>query len=194
MISSTCWCRTAAARRHNFEEMFTLLEGEVKFTFRGQTMNVSEGAAVNIPANAPHQFRNDSGKTVHMLCMCTPAGQEEFFAEVGDRFANRNSPPPQLSAEEKADAGKGPLSWRRNIGRNCSSRRSCRGWPAQDTWLHPPHSSRSQPRTYAIRPDRQPRQQSSPPGPRAPSVGLDSLSKVRFAVERHRRPGRRFHR
>ncbi len=92
--------------RHNFEEMFTLLEGEVKFTFRGQTMNVSEGAAVNIPANAPHQFRNDSGKTVHMLCMCTPAGQEEFFAEVGDRFANRNSPPPQLSAEEKAECGK----------------------------------------------------------------------------------------
>ncbi len=92
--------------RHSFEEMFTLLEGEVEFTFRGQTMNVTQGATVNIPANAPHQFRNASGKTVHMLCMCTPSGQEEFFAEVGDRVASRNSAPPQLSKEEQAVRGK----------------------------------------------------------------------------------------
>ena len=92
--------------RHSFEEMFTLLEGEVEFTFRGQTMKVTQGAAVNIPANAPHQFRNTSGKTVHMLCMCTPAGQEEFFALVGDRLASRTSPPPQLSKAEQAERGK----------------------------------------------------------------------------------------
>ena len=91
--------------RHSFEEMFTLLEGEVEFTFRGQTMKVMQGATVNIPANAPHQFRNASGKTVHMLCMCTPAGQEEFFAQVGDRVASRTSPP-QLSKEEQAERGK----------------------------------------------------------------------------------------
>ena len=59
-------------------------------------MKVTQGATVNIPANAPHQFRNTSGKTVHMLCMCTPAGQEEFFAQVGDRVASRTSPPPEL--------------------------------------------------------------------------------------------------
>jgi len=92
--------------RHSFEEMFTLLEGELEFTFRGQTMNVSQGTTVNIPANAPHQFRNASGKTVHMLCMCTPAGQEEFFAQIGDRVVSRNSPPPQLSKEEQAERGK----------------------------------------------------------------------------------------
>ena len=92
--------------RHSFEEMFTLLEGEVEFTFRGQTMKVTQGATVNIPANAPHQFRNASGKTVHMLCMCTPAGQEEFFAQVGDRIASRTAAPPQLSKEEQAERGK----------------------------------------------------------------------------------------
>ena len=92
--------------RHSFEEMFTLLEGELEFIFRGQTMNVAQGATVNIPANAPHQFRNASGKTVHMLCMCTPAGQEEFFAQVGDRVASRTSPPPELSKEEQAERGK----------------------------------------------------------------------------------------
>ena len=92
--------------RHDLEEMFTLLEGDVEFTFRDQTMNVPQGATVNVPANAPHQFRNISGRTVHMLCMCTPAGQEEFFAQVGDRVASRTSPPLRLSKEEQAERGK----------------------------------------------------------------------------------------
>jgi hypothetical protein len=51
---------------------------------------------MNIPANAPHVFKNVSGGTVHMLCMCTPAGQEEFFTLVGDPLESRTSPPPKL--------------------------------------------------------------------------------------------------
>jgi quercetin dioxygenase-like cupin family protein len=82
--------------RHDFEEMFTLLEGELEFTFRGETKTVRAGSTVNIPANAPHVFKNTSGSTVHMLCMCTPAGQEEFFVAVGDPLASRISPPPKL--------------------------------------------------------------------------------------------------
>src|SRR5271157_3483827 len=55
--------------RHDFEEMFTMLEGELEFTFRGETMIVSAGSTVNIPANAPHSFRNASGAPAHLLCM-----------------------------------------------------------------------------------------------------------------------------
>ena len=91
------------AHRHDFEEMFTLLEGELEFTFRGQTQTVRAGSTVNIPANAPHQFRNMSGKTVHMLCMCTPAGQEEFFMAVGIAVDSRASPPPRPSPEVQAE-------------------------------------------------------------------------------------------
>ena len=82
--------------RHDFEEMFTVLEGELEFTFRGETITVRAGSSMNIPANAPHWFKNTSGSTVHMLCMCTPAGQEEFFMEVGDLLKSRASPPPKL--------------------------------------------------------------------------------------------------
>jgi quercetin dioxygenase-like cupin family protein len=82
--------------RHDFEEMFTLLKGELAFTFRGETTTVRAGSSVNIPANAPHVFKNTSGSTVHMLCMCTPAGQEEFFVEVGDPLDSRTSPLPKL--------------------------------------------------------------------------------------------------
>ena len=92
--------------RHDFEEMFSLLEGELEFTFRGATQTVKAPATVNIPSNAPHAFKNASGKTVHMLCMCTPAGQEEFFMSVGVAVARRDAAPPEISEEEQAAKGK----------------------------------------------------------------------------------------
>ena len=91
--------------RHDFEEMFTLLEGQLEFTFRGETRTVRAPMTVNIPANAPHRFQNKSGRTVHMLCMCTPAGLEEFFMAVGVPVESRWSPPPELSPEEQAAKG-----------------------------------------------------------------------------------------
>lgn len=92
--------------RHDFEEMFTLLDGELEFTFRGETQTVSAPVTVNIPSNAPHAFKNTSGKTVHMLCMCTPAGQDEFFTKTGVAVETRSSPPPKLSPEEQEAKGK----------------------------------------------------------------------------------------
>lgn len=88
--------------RHDFEEMFSLLEGELQFAFRGKTRSVRAPATVNIPANAPHQFRNTSGKTVHMLCMCAPAGQDELFMAIGIPVASRSATPPKPSREEQA--------------------------------------------------------------------------------------------
>jgi quercetin dioxygenase-like cupin family protein len=87
--------------RHDFEEMFTLLEGEIAFTFRGATSTLRAGATVNIPANAPHSFANASSGVARMLCMCTPAGQEEFLAAVGDPVAGPDAPPPKLSKEQR---------------------------------------------------------------------------------------------
>jgi quercetin dioxygenase-like cupin family protein len=92
--------------RHDFEEMFTLLEGELEFTFRGQSQTVRAGSTVNVPANAPHAFRNVSGTTAHMLCLCTPAGQEEFFLAVGIPVTSRASPPPKPTPEQQAEKGK----------------------------------------------------------------------------------------
>jgi quercetin dioxygenase-like cupin family protein len=92
--------------RHDFEEMFTLLEGELEFAFRGEKQIVRAGSTVNIPANAPHVFKNVSGKTARMLCMCTPAGQEEFFMAVGVPVESRASPPPNLSDDEMAEKRK----------------------------------------------------------------------------------------
>lgn len=95
-------CGGPGPHRHNFEEMFTLLEGEIEVTFRGEKSTVRAGETVNIPANAPHFFTNASGQTVRLLCMCTPAGQEEFFMEVGVPVASRTTPPPKLDEAGQA--------------------------------------------------------------------------------------------
>jgi quercetin dioxygenase-like cupin family protein len=89
--------------RHDFEEMFTILEGEIELTFRGEVKRAAAGSTVNIPANAPHFFRNASDRPARLLCMCTPAGQEEFFMSVGDPVDSRTAPPPALSKDEQAE-------------------------------------------------------------------------------------------
>lgn len=92
--------------RHDFEEMFTLLEGELEFTFRGKTSTVRAGSTVNIPANAPHAFKNASSGAVRMLCMATPAGLEEFFLEIGDLVDGRTTPAPKLTPEQLGERQK----------------------------------------------------------------------------------------
>lgn len=89
--------------RHDFEEMFTILEGEIELNFRGEVRRASAGSTVNIPANAPHSFENKSNQPARLLCMCTPAGLEEFFMAIGDPVDTRTAPPPQLSKEEQAE-------------------------------------------------------------------------------------------
>lgn len=87
--------------RHDFEETFILLDGELEFVFRGQAKTAGAGETVHIPANAPHVFRNASSKPVRLLCLCSPAGQEEFFAQLGVPVKSRTEAPPKLSAEEE---------------------------------------------------------------------------------------------
>jgi mannose-6-phosphate isomerase-like protein (cupin superfamily) len=95
-------CGGPAPHRHDFEEMFSILEGEIEVTFRGVKSVVRAGEAVNIPANAPHFFRNASGRPARMLCMCSPAGQEEFFMNVGVPVASRTAPPQELDEAGQA--------------------------------------------------------------------------------------------
>src|ERR1700728_333002 len=89
--------------RHDFEETFILLEGEIEATFRGERSIAKAGETVHIPANAPHQFHNGSDQPVRLLCICSPAGQEEFFAEVCVPVATRTTPPPKLDPASQAE-------------------------------------------------------------------------------------------
>jgi uncharacterized cupin superfamily protein len=46
--------------RHDFEEMFHVLEGQVEVTLRGETSKAHTGETVNVPALAPHSSANAS--------------------------------------------------------------------------------------------------------------------------------------
>jgi quercetin dioxygenase-like cupin family protein len=99
--------------RHDFEETFILLEGQMEATFRGQNSTVRAGETLNIPANAPHQFHNASGEAVRMLCICSPAGQEKFFLKgSGGIHRESKSARPQVphrTAKRGVDRPRGRL-------------------------------------------------------------------------------------
>jgi quercetin dioxygenase-like cupin family protein len=89
--------------RHDFEESFTVLEGEIEATFRGKKSVVRTGETINIPANAPHSFINASQEAARLLCICSPAGQEGLFFAVGVPVATRTTPAPKLDHAAEAE-------------------------------------------------------------------------------------------
>lgn len=89
--------------RHDFEEMFHVLEGTIQVTFRGRTQDVRTGETVNIPARAPHYFRNREREDARVLCMVTPPGLEEYFGRWGEPLPERQSIP-TLTDDERREA------------------------------------------------------------------------------------------
>jgi hypothetical protein len=66
-------------------------------------VRLEAGDSANIPANAPHSFRNAAEVSARLLCTVAPAGLEQFFAEFGDPVPTRTSPPPPLSDAEREE-------------------------------------------------------------------------------------------
>ena len=89
--------------RHDFEETFIVLDGEIEVTFRGKKSTVRAGETVNVPSNAPHQFHNAFSIPARMICICAPAGNDRFFAEIGVPVATRTTAPPKLNEKEMAE-------------------------------------------------------------------------------------------
>jgi quercetin dioxygenase-like cupin family protein len=59
--------------RHAFEESFRVLAGSIEVQLRDlPPMQLAVGDSVNIPANAPHAFRNTAGEEARLLCTVGP--------------------------------------------------------------------------------------------------------------------------
>jgi len=76
--------------------LWSALFGSRVSIVRGVSAVATAGDTINVPANAPHVFRNVSDLPARLLCLCSPAGQEEFFKEVGVPVAHRTETPPPL--------------------------------------------------------------------------------------------------
>lgn len=85
--------------RHDFEEMFYVLEGQIDITFRGETTTINPGEVVNIPARSPHNFHNSTDSHARMLCMITPPGLDDYFSQWGKPLPTRTAPPDQTESE-----------------------------------------------------------------------------------------------
>jgi len=90
--------------RHDFEESFRVLEGSIEVRMRDlPPVRLEAGETANVPANAPHSFRNAGDVPARLLCTVAPAGLERFFAEFGDPVPTRTSPAPPLSDAEREE-------------------------------------------------------------------------------------------
>jgi quercetin dioxygenase-like cupin family protein len=64
---------------------------------------LEQGDTANIPANAPHSFRNAAEVEARLLCTVVPSGLEKYFAEFGDPVPTPTSPAPELSDAEREE-------------------------------------------------------------------------------------------
>jgi quercetin dioxygenase-like cupin family protein len=68
--------------RHDFDEAFYVLEGELTFQLRDELFTRRAGELAFAPRNVPHTYANRSDAVARALIVCTPAGFERYFARM----------------------------------------------------------------------------------------------------------------
>lgn len=86
------------------DESFRVLEGTLTIQVGGDTITASAGDFAYLPRGIAHAFRNTGEATAKVLVLITPAGLENYFAEVFERAADPSAPPPPPSKELMARA------------------------------------------------------------------------------------------
>jgi uncharacterized cupin superfamily protein len=91
--------RSLAAPYHTHsreDEYSIVLEGEVGFALDERVVKGRPGDTIFKPRNVRHTFWNASSEPARILEIITPAGFEDYFAEVGAIFARPG--PPDVAA------------------------------------------------------------------------------------------------
>jgi quercetin dioxygenase-like cupin family protein len=68
--------------RHDFDEAFYVLEGELTFQLRDEVFTRRAGELAFAPRGVPHTYANHSDAPARALIVCTPAGFERYFARI----------------------------------------------------------------------------------------------------------------
>jgi quercetin dioxygenase-like cupin family protein len=68
--------------RHDFDETFYVLEGELTFQLGDQLLTRRAGELAFAPRGIPHTYANLSGAPARALMVITPAGFERHFARI----------------------------------------------------------------------------------------------------------------
>jgi quercetin dioxygenase-like cupin family protein len=68
--------------RHDFDETFYVLEGELTFQLGDQLLTRRAGELAFAPRGIAHTYANLSGEPARALMVITPAGFERYFARL----------------------------------------------------------------------------------------------------------------
>src|SRR5215207_11461778 len=68
--------------RHDFDEAFYVLEGELVFQVEDELITKRAGEIAFAPRGVAHTFTNRSDAPARYLLVCTPAGFERYFARI----------------------------------------------------------------------------------------------------------------
>ena len=68
--------------KHDFDELFYVLDGTITFSANGETFEGGPGTSVFAPGGVPHTFANKSGAPATYLLTFVPGGFEQFFRDA----------------------------------------------------------------------------------------------------------------
>jgi quercetin dioxygenase-like cupin family protein len=73
------------AHRHDWDEAYYILDGEVEFTIDGDTVTSSRGDFNYLPCGTIHGFKGASQAPARVLIFASPAHGSEFFQEISEQ-------------------------------------------------------------------------------------------------------------
>jgi quercetin dioxygenase-like cupin family protein len=74
--------------RHDWDEAYYILDGEVEFHIDGEPVRSSTGDFNYLPRNTVHGFKGASETPARVLIFAAPAHGSEFFHELNDKVRN----------------------------------------------------------------------------------------------------------
>ena len=83
--------------RHDFDEAFYMLEGELIFQVDDALATKGAGELSFAPRNVPHALANHTDADARYLLVCTPAGLERLFARA--EAASQGVEPPDWALQ-----------------------------------------------------------------------------------------------
>jgi quercetin dioxygenase-like cupin family protein len=78
--------------RHDFDETFYVLEGELTFQLSDEVFTRTAGEVAFAPRGVPHTYANHSDAAARALIVCTPAGFERYFARMAAKSDGVDAP------------------------------------------------------------------------------------------------------
>jgi mannose-6-phosphate isomerase-like protein (cupin superfamily) len=76
------------------DELFWILEGELKALVGDQVVAAGPGGFVFLPRGVPHAFRVEGDTPARFLVTILPGGGEQYFVDVGRPAEHDGFPPP----------------------------------------------------------------------------------------------------